>query len=256
MGNNTQERGQLILPSAAVVTVRNALVEATNKQRAQWLEVATKVYNNLREPGNAEDRNILSSLLRNKPVPGYFHGLSSFLEKKIKQVQAVGSVNWSHSRWDQGRDNSEFEQLWQVENLLFTRPEKAGDPRKIRAPKKKDMAPLPQSKTWSFSNDDCSIHIDPEKRTLEWYVSENKDAVECAWNSPLGKALKAALKNVKWTRGTGGVFNYSDEYGRDAAMEHGYDAVSISHAFGPLGDDEMDSRSGFSQRKRQPKKSY
>ncbi len=82
MGNNTQERGQLILPSAAVVTVRNALVEATNKQRAQWLEVATKVYNNLREPGNAEDRKILSSLLRNKPVPGYFHGLSSFLEKK------------------------------------------------------------------------------------------------------------------------------------------------------------------------------
>ena len=56
-----------------------------------------------------------------------------------------------------------------------------------------------------------------------------------AWASQLGKVLSAALEKVNWTRDTGGVFRYTDEYARDNELDGGFSSVSISRSYGPRG---------------------
>jgi hypothetical protein len=249
----SQERGTLVLPSVAVVPLRNALVDVVNKQRAGWLETASKIHTHLRSDAGEADRKVLSKLLRGKssPVPGG-SSLSDFFAKKIEQV----SPSRSSSYGNYSSDNEEsYDRTEEVMKLMLTPYKQVprGEPpvpRKLQAPKKKEMAPLLASRTWSFSNGDCSITINPEKRTLDWYVDENNHAVERAWESLLGRTLQEKLSKIQWTRATGGAFRYSDEYARDAAMENGSNAVSLRNCYGPLGEQEREASYGLPLRRR------
>lgn len=254
MGKNCEEKGTLTLPSAAIVPLRNALVSAINEQRVQWLELATKIHTHLRSDAGAEDRKTLAKLLRGKPTDQAY-SLEDFIDKKIAQFETKS--NWDH--WNRRHTNGlnrtdESERNYAIWRMLFTQPKVAGELRKIQAPKKKDLPPLLASKTWAFGNSECGVSIDPKARTLRWSVPEGKNAVDDAWASLLGRTLNEELKKVKWTRGTGGAFNYTDEYQSDGAMEHGYNPISISQAFGPLAEAERDHRSGLSGLRRATKR--
>ena len=250
----SQERGTLVLPSAAIVPLRNKLVEVLNKQRAGWLEMATKIHDHLRSDAGETDRKTLSKLLRGKPsgVEGVFN-LHDFFEKKVEQFSNRRPA--SYGRYSSNDSEDDGQQVEMVMGLLLTpvkrlAPGEKAVPPKLQAPKKKDMAPLLASRTWSFSNDDCSITINQEKRTLDWYVEENNHAVERAWETLLGRTLHAALGKIQWTRATGGAFRYTDEYERDAAMENGSSSVSLRNSFGPLGEQARNDSYGLGASRR------
>lgn len=239
---NSEEQGTLILPSAALVPLRNTLVEAINRQREEWLTLAAKVHERLSSEQGKADRKVLSNLLQGKPsgVLGIFN-LSDFFTKKIN-VAAARADGYSfslHGSTEGNRD--EDDRTGAIMTLLLT-PKKAAspgapaEPRRLQSPKKKDLAPLLASRTWSFSNGDCSVSINPETRVLNWNVYENNHAVERAWESLLGRTLRVALAKIQWTRGTGGGFRYTDEYAQDGAMENGGNPISLTHCHGPLGE--------------------
>lgn len=239
MSKNEEEKGTLILPSAAVIPLRKAFVEHENNKRAATLALATRVHAHLKSDAGAADRKALSKIL--KQPNAAWGPTRTFLTELIARIEP----RLRH-------DDRAFDEGYEVERLLITRPEKGETP-KVQAPKKKDLPMLPAA-TWSFSGGECGISIDPKTRQLTWSVSRNNHAVEHAWESPFGKLLNAELRKIKWTRGTGGVFRYTDEYAEDAAMDHGGNAVRISSAFGPLGEKEKEYEYGFPLRRRSPRR--
>ena len=252
MSTYSQERADLLLPSAAVVPFRNALVGAINQKRTEWLELATMIHAHLRSERGAADRQALNKLLRSEG--GSPFALEDFMEKQIQRFSIrAPSLNFFGSNPDGVNAMHRREAIM---DLLIHRPEaKPGEPRpapKLQAPKKKDLPLLLASKTWTFANEECSIRIDPKTRMVHWRVPENNNAVDYAHESALGRAFFQALKNVAWTRGTGGAFRYTDEHMRDAAMDHGVSSVSLQNPQGPLGQEAMEAETGYRPPRRSP----
>lgn len=243
MGKREREEGTLVLPSAAVVSFRKAIVAAMNAERAKVLEAATAVYDYL----NTADA---------PTTPGAPAKKTRLTEFKNQVKKSQHTKDWAarqaiysifekldgrmEQRWDAPKWNNEVR--YQASHLLIKSDPKGNV--KLVAPKKKDYPPLPAS-TSRFEADSAYLAIDAEKRTVTWDVDESKNAVENAWESAMGKAFKKALESVKWTRDTGGVFRYADEYGMEASMDHGGNPIRISQHFGPRGVAIFESENGY-----------
>lgn len=84
--------------------------------------------------------------------------------------------------------------------------------KKPRALNKKIME-FANSKTMSFSLDgEGSVTFNPENKTVTYDVWENNRAVERARESKVGQLFFRTMKNVNWTRGSGGKLYGNDEY--------------------------------------------
>lgn len=233
MSKREEEQGTLVLPSAAVIPLRRALVEAMNAQRQRARDWAARAYAHLQSQDGQAQRQAINQALRTGPDAR--PSADDLLGEVVRRV--------NNARGEPG------EPVFQAARLLlpfapWPRPANPR-PRRLQAPKKKDLPPLP-AQTWQFQDEGAAVRIDPEKRTLSWEVDRSNRAVEHAWAGPLGRALQAALDKVEWTRATGGVFRYADEYADEAAMEHGGNPVRISRAFGPLGEEEQARAMGVS----------
>jgi hypothetical protein len=234
MSKHEEERGSLILPSAEVVNLRNALTTAVNTRRAQAFELAEKIHARLQSPAGAAQRKAIGAILRGKTRQGTYDLFWDLLE-------AVDPTKRSHYGYDIAEEPMLRETRCEtIMRLLIAEgdPAKGTKPR-LRAPRKKDLPLLLNSKTWAWSGDEFRISINPKTRVLHWNVERNKRAVEEAHEHLLGKTLFSALAKMKWTRGTGGVFIYSDEYMADAAMDGNGSAVSRT-PYGPLGEQECE----------------
>ena len=240
MARNEEEQGNLVLPTAAVIPLRKALVDRENKERAATFDLATRVHAHLKSDAGLADRKALSKIL--KQPNARWGATHSFLAEMIRRLNP-----------SMRSDDTAYDRAGDVERLLITRPKEAGEKPKVQAPKKKDLAPLP-AQTWSFDGGECSVSIDPKTRMLRWHVGRNNHAVEHAWESELGKTLSAELRKINWTRATGGVFRHTDEYAEDAALENGGNAVRISRAFGPLGEQEKKAEYGLPRFRRSSKR--
>lgn len=242
MSTNEEEKGTLVLPTSAIIPLRRALVDAANAERKQILDLATRVHAFLKSDAGKADRLAISKALKSSngwTVSDRLHDVSR--------------------RMDRNAHNDDRDEVYsQVADLIlphppFPKPGEKAAPRKLQAPKKKDLPMLPAA-TWSFEGPECGVSINQERRTVSWRVERNNHAVDNAWDSALGKAFRQALSKIKWTRATGGVFRYSNEYAEDAALDYGSNAVSISSAFGPLGKQEQEIRYGLPSRRRAVKR--
>lgn len=247
MSKYEEEKGVLVLPTAALVPLRRALIDAVNKEQEKTLGIATQVYHYFQavdpKTGRKERLNALKTAIRKG---------SSVYQARDAMQKAMDSIdgaiaqtsNWystSRNRWNEGEREKAAE-------FLVPYP-KQGEPLKIVTPLKKNLTFLPSS-ALSFSNDYCSIHIEPKTRQVFWNVPENNRAVESAEESLLGKAFLNALHKIEWTRATGGAFRHTDEYAQDSAMEYGDNPVRISRHFGPLGQKAMEDDTGLRSRRR------
>lgn len=230
MSQRSEERGDLVLPGTEVLPLRNALTQAINAQREAWLDLARKLHAHMTDGSEAgkEDRHKFTRLLKGERI-GWLSEPSHFVEECIQRLYpglARPAVQGVHDtdKWDRGHA---------IVRLLAGEHGEAK--RRLRMPRKKDLPTLPIAKTWAWGNSVCSISIDPAKRTLHWEVPETKNAVEEAWASLIGRTLKARLRAIKWTRATGGTFNYSDEGLADSALDHGGSGISM-RGYGPLGE--------------------
>lgn len=104
-----------------------------------------------------------------------------------------------------------------------------------RAPKRADIRPLRATSRTNRLPVGFDAEISFEGRTVSWSVSENNHAVERARRHPVAIAFFAALDQVSWTRGSGGVIVGNDEYNRDSDGPGG-GSNYITAAYGPKGE--------------------
>jgi len=130
-----------------------------------------------------------------------------------------------------------FEDVYDILGRLATKPRQA------------QIKDLPQAqatnRTVAFSNDDGSVTING--RTLIYRSNYGNKSVDFFRGSVLGRALFKALDQIRWTRGSGGVITYTDEYMRET-MDAGAMVNSISNWFGPLGEREYERVRGWNPR--------
>jgi hypothetical protein len=82
----------------------------------------------------------------------------------------------------------------------------------LRRPLKENLKLLPVSKGVTIQMADADITLDDATKMVTWSVDENNHARERARSHPVAKAFFSALREVEWTRGSGGVIVGNDEY--------------------------------------------
>ncbi len=87
----------------------------------------------------------------------------------------------------------------------------------------KKMLNFVNGKTFTFDIDDgcASITFHQKTRSVSWYVEENNHAIESARQTGEANAFFIMLRNVSWTRGSGGSFIGNNEYNRDDYSDGG-----------------------------------
>lgn len=264
MSRNEQEKGVLILPSAAFPAFRKTIVQAMNAQRERVHAAAAAAFDYLNQadapatPGAPGRRTRLAEMKKALKAEDRYQALNRAHDLIYKALDAIdgtlprndGWNGWNavpRNRWDNDTRNA-------AAHLLIPYASQ-GMPLTFGAPKKKNLPPLPASTT-AFHDGSASLTLTQAERKVSWHVDRSNHAVDHAWASPLGQAFAKALEGVEWTRGTGGAFRYSDEYGEDAAMEHGGASVRISRHFGPRGEQEFEDEHGYNPTTRKMTRRY
>lgn len=238
MSTYEKERGEYLLPASEVASFRRGMVTAMNRHREKVYEAAQALHAYLTEPiqrpgGKPARRERLAEL--NKAIKDRSWRVSELLYEALDKIDPMPrGYSFREPKWDQHvRD----------EAINMVLPWREGQPRKLQAPKKKDLPPLPANTT-SFHMGEAHVFIDPKTRRVEWSVAENNHSVSRARESLLGQVFFSQLNNVKWTRQTGGFLRYTNEYMRDAAWESGADAVDTRNHKGPLGEKQREYEMG------------
>lgn len=214
MSCNQTEHGVITLPTAAAAQVKKAVRDAVNAQHEQIFTGCQEFWRSMKSAPRTEKQ----------------------LEERFQAWAKTKQPGRYSDRWHYSYDSDKFDWLEAVEQTLDTVCWK--NKGKPRAVKRADVHPQrATNKDNVFSFSDFSIAFNG--RTVTWHVDYNNHSVDRAHQHPIAKAFFKALKNVKWTRGTGGVIRGDDEYARDARLEHG-GSVGISLSFGPVGAKERE----------------
>lgn len=94
----------------------------------------------------------------------------------------------------------------------------------------KSDIPFPTSRTTEFQAGEGSITFTKDSNTVSFDTGQYRNVSEKAHNSPAGSALFAKLKTVKWTRGSGGIFNGDNEINEEDTYRGQY----VTTAYGPI----------------------
>lgn len=209
------EKGEFVLPSAEWAGFKASIREAVNRSNVEMLDTAMKLHaalairlKGMRGPDiwsiGWEEMEKLNRQLGAYSVPRF---------SETEQYEIVSAV--VDRGWGIGRDK---------------RPER------VRKPQKKHF-PQHGNNVTSYSCGECSVSFDNATRTATWSVGENNHACETARETVLGKALFAALRQVKWTRGSGGRIWGNDEYNQDSGRDYSGEGGSYDkESYGPKED--------------------
>lgn len=217
MSCNEWERGEFKIPTAAWPSLKKDLRDAYNKTvskdflTAEALLAAVKLAVKGRR-GVDLRKAVSDEAHATAPRPSYGYGSSGCTVDKY---------------------SFESKETYQVVDLLAIRDPETGK-YKLSAPKKKDFV-LATGKTMKFSaGGEGDISLQDQTKTLSWSVSENNHAVDRARESYMGAVLFKLLREVTWTRGSGGTIFGNDEYHADAAREYSGGGGSFDKEhFGP-----------------------
>jgi hypothetical protein len=224
VGHWEEMYGEVLLPAAAVPEVKKALREAHNRHadavydhaKAFWKRHATQS----RTKYTAAVDAYVSALRPSSGRSGYY------------------ATEFSSADLLAG-------DLHHVLSLLDHTTQRASKP--LRGATWADMGHAGLAKATnrdvSFGAGDGVVSFDG--RTLRWHTDQNKRSIERFESSVVGAALYAALDRVTWSRGTGGAARGQDEYGVDAALHHGGNAVALCKVFGPIGAEAHRRQYGF-----------
>jgi hypothetical protein len=203
------QTGEVLLPTAALTTVKKALREAANKLHEQAQFAAHDFWDNYAQHTRSQRlySERLETYMRARVTGGSYYGASahpSTFEYPLSE----------HLRW-----------------LL---EEACSHPHKLTHAEVERYFPRANSRSERFRVGEG--HISFEGRTLKWSTGHNKNVVEEFAAHPLGVALFKTLREIKWTRGSGGRSWGSDEYAEDAARDHGGNPVHECGHWGVLGE--------------------
>lgn len=122
---------------------------------------------------------------------------------------------------------------WNATGLLFTTNAKGYfRPCAVR----KSALPFNNAKSRiiTFAMDASIILSEDKEHSVSWVVPENNKAVDEARASGVGKLFFQRLKEVEWTRHTGGIISGNDEFNQES-RDSGYGGNYTSFRCGPIG---------------------
>lgn len=221
MSCNERERGSLLLPTAAASAVKKAVRDAQNAEHEQIYTLAIEFWRGLKsKPRTSKALYTALGAWREAQYAKHSRSLNSYYAVEPSDdaatIEAVcstlGSALWRNG----GREG------------------------KPCAPRREDVSPKKvtnKDNVFAAGDEAC---ISFKGREVNWSVSENNHAVETARATPVAKAFFKAIGAVTWTRGTGGVFKYANEYQEDA-----WQGPTISARYGPLGDQQYAHETGL-----------
>jgi len=188
MSRNDWESGKINIPSKAYAKLRKDFINAWNNNRQAMLDKAIATWEVLKNNRLTTEAAIRKS-------------------KHFSLEDAIGTLaNYSE------------EDTYVLHRILTQQT----NPWKLRKPTKAaiDFAKASQRRFELDSVEAC-VYFDDETKSVSWSVSENNHAVDDARNHPLARHLFRALRNVDWTRGSGGIIVGNDEYNQDGDDEGG-----------------------------------
>jgi len=109
------------------------------------------------------------------------------------------------------------------------------------APKKKSFQILQTTKSQTIYLSEADVRFNNDTNSITWSVPENSRACDAARAHWFAEALFSALRDVTWTRKSGGKIVGNDEYNRDGCDE-GDGGNYVNDRFGPLGEDPQQRR--------------
>jgi hypothetical protein len=214
MSRNGWERGTLKLPSAAWAPFKKALQEGMTKHKEQDYELALKLH---------------ATLVEQKKGKRGFDLKKAFNEEFLAEVRDT-----SYSQWGGGGLVPKYQfqtvEHYDVKKSILGNEATPG----LYKPQKKDF-PKYTAATLTFTGDSCSVHLNNATREVTWDTDDGNHSVDHAHASALGRLVFQLLKQVKWTRNTGGTISGNDEYNKENTDEGG-GGNYVSHRFGPLGE--------------------
>jgi hypothetical protein len=211
MSKYQKEYGSFKIPSAEFVELKRKIIDAYNKHQDNTFDFAQTLHGVLVQSKlKAEGSDLPFDPLFDKAV----ETVKSRLDiSAVRGVDIYGDVTRS---------------LCDEDDVQL----------RLRRPLKQDFPYIPISAQRCFIEFTPGAHIsfDQDNKAVSWEVDENNHAVDEARNHPVANVFFKALNSVQWTRGTGGMIHYTDEYMRDA-FGSGGDTSRISSRFGPIGEE-------------------
>lgn len=219
------ERGEILIPSADWADFKAEIREAWNAMQKRRYELALKAWEHIKQKGKGK-RNF-----------DYHRALRDHLDRLAgAKIHA-----------------EDHTLLHDIKKSLFMRK---GDDERWRhrdqplKPRKKDF-PTKSNRDTRFRLGEATIAFDNDNRIVRWSVGENNHAREYARKHPVAKAFFKALRNVDWTRDSGGVLLGNDEYNQEEGRHHaGGGGSYITASYGPRGESRAGYRTDQQRRQR------
>lgn len=202
------EEGTILLPSAEVAGLKQALREWANKFHADVRAEAVRLHK--AELGGTRSQRVYTERLR--------AAYSQTRGRSAVRTAALGVLEQILRDAQAGRGTLHQPTVADVER------------RAQRATNRTTRFTVADTEGY-----ECA-YITIEGRTLTWQVPESNHAVERAHEAPLARILFTRLARVTWTRGTGGYLVGNDEYNRDND-DFGGGANYLTSTYGPKGRD-------------------
>lgn len=211
------ERGEILLPTAAVPTLKKTLRDAANAYHDAVLAECVRLW-------TGPLARTSSQKLYEERLERAARDLPDQLSEAVMSVM-YGIVGGS-SRWRRAESGP------------------APRPRMPRAADVEQVAPRASVRSVSFGGgEEWRIVIDGHK--LVYHSGDNNHQVERARSHPVVWRMFKALGAIDWTRGSGGVFYGNDEYHRESGGPGG-GGNYITSSFGPRGEAEQAFAMGIS----------
>ena len=203
MGHWEKERGEFVIPSKRWAATKKTIRDAHNGRQDVRFEAAKGLWKALRQ--GAKDG--------------------------VVSMDEAAAYRWMGRALGKPENDDEVVVLvWRVYPGAGRGSRERGRLRDLKKPTR-SMFPLATTKTTSLYDTCCTVVFQDATRTLVWNVEDNKNTVETARASTLGKVVFRTLRAMEWTRDTGGIVEYMNEYDAEA-----YSGGHETDGFGPRGE--------------------
>lgn len=206
MGHWETEHGDIVLPSAEFAAVRQAVQKAAHEHQEKVFDETQVFWEGLTRKEQTDPDAYRAARTRH------------VAERKRLTESALQS-------WGRRSVTPHAEEIIDDVDWRLTLPRGAKPARVLKS----DL-PFPTNRTTEFAAGEGSVTFNKESNTVHWDTGQYRDVISKARNSVAGAALFSRIKDVKWTRGTGGVLMGNDEYAEDAGQ-----GERCYTAYGPIG---------------------
>jgi hypothetical protein len=208
MGHWETEHGDIVLPSSEFAAVRQAVQNAEHAHQ-------TRVFD-----GTQEFWKGLTRKQQTDPA-AYEAAREAFITERRRLLESA------LRGWGRGSVTPHAEELIDDLDWRLTVPRGKAPARIL-----KSDIPFPTNRTTEFPAGEGFVTFNKDSKSVAWETGQYRHVIDRARNSPAGSALFDAVRKVKWTRGTGGVF-YGNSELHSEESEDPRDYVTT--AFGPVG---------------------